>query len=74
MKLKKVQKFKNDNTPAIDSKTLEAIKAQAMQSATLSDEQKAGIAAQAKAAAKLTDAQKAEIAAQAKLTDEQKAK
>lgn len=66
--------LKNDNTPAIDSKTLEAIKAQAMQSATLSDEQKAGIAAQAKAAAKLTDAQKAEIAAQAKLTDEQKAK
>ena len=66
--------LKNDNTPAIDSKTLEAIKAQAMQSATLSGEQKAGIAAQAKAAAKLTDAQKAEIAAQAKLTDEQKAK
>lgn len=66
--------LKNDNTPAIDSKTLEAIKAQAMQIATLSDEQKAGIAAQAKAAAKLTDAQKAEIAAQAKLTDEQKAK
>ena len=66
--------LKNDNTPAIDSKTLEAIKAQAMQSATLSDEQKAGIAAQAKAAATLTDAQKAEIAAQAKLTDEQKAK
>ena len=66
--------LKNDNTPAIDSKTLEAIKAQAMQSATLSDEQKAGIAAQAKAAAKLTDAQKAEIAAQAKLTDEQKVK
>ena len=66
--------LKNDNTPAIDSKTLEAIKAQAMQSATLSDEQKAGIAAQAKTAAKLTDAQKAEIAAQAKLTDEQKAK
>ena len=66
--------LKNDNTPAIDSKTLEAIKAQAMQSTTLSDEQKAGIAAQAKAAAKLTDAQKAEIAAQAKLTDEQKAK
>ena len=58
--------LKNDNTPAIDSKTLEAIKAQAMQSATLSDEQKAGIAAQAKAGAKLTDAQKAGIAAQAK--------
>ena len=69
--------LKNDNTPAIDSKTLEAIKAQAMQSATLSDEQKAGIAAQAKAGAKLTDAQKAGIAAQAKaaakLTDAQKA-
>ena len=69
--------LKNDNTPAIDSKTLEAIKAQAMQSATLSDEQKAGIAAQAKAAATLTDAQKAGIAAQAKagatLTDTQKA-
>ena len=69
--------LKNDNTPAIDSKTLEAIKAQAMQSATLSDEQKAGIAAQAKAAAKLTDEQKAGIAAQAKagakLTDAQKA-
>lgn len=68
--------LKNDNTPAIDSKTLEAIKAQAMQSATLSDEQKAGIAAQAKAAATLSDAQKAEIAAQAKtgaeLTDAQK--
>ena len=66
--------LKNDNTPAIDSKTLEAIKAQAMQSATLSDEQKAGIAAQAKAAATLSDEQKAEIAAQATLTDEQKAK
>ena len=69
--------LKNDNTPAINSKTLEAIKAQAMQSATLSDEQKAGIAAQAKAGAKLTDAQKAGIAAQAKaaakLTDAQKA-
>ena len=68
--------LKNDNTPAIDSKTLEAIKAQAMQSATLSDEQKAGIAAQAKAAATLSDAQKAGIAAQAKtgaeLTDAQK--
>ena len=58
--------LKNDNTPAIDSKTLEAIKAQAMQSATLSDEQKAGIAAQAKAAATLSDDQKAKITAQAK--------
>ena len=69
--------LKNDNTPAIDSKTLEAIKAQAMQSATLSDEQKAGIAAQAKAASTLSDEQKAGIAAQAKagatLSDEQKA-
>ena len=69
--------LKNDNTPAIDSKTLEAIKAQAMQSTTLSDEQKAGIAAQAKAAATLSDEQKAGIAAQAKtgakLTDAQKA-
>ena len=69
--------LKNDNTPAIDSKTLEAIKAQAMQSATLSDEQKAGIAAQAKVAATLSDEQKAGIAAQAKagakLTDTQKA-
>ena len=69
--------LKNDNTPAIDSKTLEAIKTQAMQSATLSDEQKAGIAAQAKAAATLSDEQKAGIAAQAKagakLTDAQKA-
>ena len=69
--------LKNDNTPAIDSKTLEAIKAQAMQSATLSDEQKAGIAAQAKAAATLSDEQKAGIAAQAKagakLTDAEKA-
>ena len=69
--------LRNDNTPAIDSKTLEAIKAQAMQSATLSDEQKAGIAAQAKAAATLSDEQKAGIAAQAKaaatLSDEQKA-
>ena len=69
--------LKNDNTPAIDSKTLETIKAQAMQSATLSDEQKAGIAAQAKAAATLSDEQKAGIAAQAKagakLTDAQKA-
>ena len=69
--------LKNDNTPAIDSKTLEAIKAQAMQSATLSDEQKAGIAAQAKAVATLSDEQKAGIAAQAKagakLTDAQKA-
>ena len=68
--------LKNDNTPAIDSKTLEAIKAQAMQSATLSDEQKTGIATQAKAAATLSDAQKAGIAAQAKtgaeLTDAQK--
>ena len=59
--------LKNDNTPAIDSKTLESIKAQAMQSATLSDEQKAGIAAQAKAAATLSDEQKAGIAAQAKV-------
>ena len=69
--------LKNDNTPAIDSKTLEAIKAQAMQSATLSDEQKAGIAAQAKVAATLSDEQKAGIAAQAKagakLTDALKA-
>ena len=69
--------LKNDNTPAIDSKTLEAIKTQAMQIATLSDEQKAGIAAQAKAAATLSDEQKAGIAAQAKagakLTDAQKA-
>ena len=69
--------LKNDNTPAIDSKTLEAIKAQAMQSATLSDEQKAGIAVQAKAVATLSDEQKAGIAAQAKagakLTDAQKA-
>ena len=69
--------LKNDNTPAIDSKTLEEIKAQAMQSATLSDEQKAGIAVQAKAAATLSDEQKAGIAAQAKagakLTDAQKA-
>ena len=69
--------LKNDNTPAIDSKTLEAIKAQAMQIATLSDEQKAGIAAQAKVAATLSDEQKAGIAAQAKagakLTDAQKA-
>lgn len=69
--------LKNDNTPAIDSKTLEAIKAQAMQSATLSDEQKAGIATQAKAAATLSDEQKAGIVAQAKagakLTDAQKA-
>ena len=69
--------LKNDNTPAIDSKTLEAIKAQAMQSAKLSDEQKAGIAAQAKVAATLSDEQKAGIAAQAKagakLTDAQKA-
>ena len=68
--------LKNDNTPAIDSKTLEAIKAQAMQSATLSDEQKAGIAAQAKAGAKLTDAQKAAIKAEAQkgatFTDAQK--
>ena len=71
------KKLKNDNTPAIDSKTLEAIKAQAMQSATLSDEQKAGIATQAKAAATLSNEQKAGIAAQAKagatLSDEQKA-
>ena len=69
--------LKNDNTPAIDSKTLEAIKAQAMQIATLSDEQKAGIAAQAKVAATLSDEQKAGVAAQAKagakLTDAQKA-
>ena len=70
--------LKNDNTPAIDSKTLESIKAQAMQSATLSDEQKAGIAAQAKAAAKLTDEQKAGIIAKAQsaypteLTDAEK--
>lgn len=68
--------LKNDNTPAIDSKTLEAIKAQAMQSATLSDEQKAGIAAQAKAGATLTDTQKAAIKAEAQkgatFTDAQK--
>ena len=59
--------LKNDNTPAIDSKTLEAIKAQAMQSATLSDEQKAGIAAQAKTAATFTVAQKEAIIAQAQI-------
>lgn len=74
---KSTKKLKNDNTPAIDEETLEAIKAQAMQSAALSDEAKEGIAAQAKSAAKLTDEQKAGIAAQArvaaKLTDEQKA-
>ena len=57
--------LKNDNTPAIDSKTLEAIKAQAMQSATLSDEQKAGIAAQAKAGAEFTETQKTAIIEQA---------
>ena len=73
---KSTKKLKNDNTPAIDEETLEAIKAQAMKSATLSDEAKEGIAAQAKSAAKLTDEQKAGIAAQAKktakLTEEQK--
>lgn len=73
---KSTKKLKNDNTPAIDEETLEAIKAQAMQSAALSDEAKEGIAAQAKSAAKLTDEQKAGIAAQArvaaKLTEEQK--
>ena len=70
------KKLKNDNTPAIDEKTLEAIKAQAMQSATLTDEQKAGIAAQAKAGATLTDTQKAAIKAEAqkgaKFTEAQK--
>ena len=73
---KSTKKLKNDNTPAIDEETLEAIKAQAMKSATLSDEAKEGIAAQAKSAAKLTDEQKAGIVAQAqktaKLTEEQK--
>lgn len=62
---KSTKKLKNDNTPAIDEETLEAIKAQAMKSATLSDEAKAGIAAQARAAATFTDAQKAAIIAQA---------
>lgn len=73
---KGTKKLKNDNTPAIDEETLEAIKAQAMKSATLSDEAKEGIAAQAKSAAKLTDEQKEGIAAQAKktakLTEKQK--
>ena len=71
------RKLKNDNTPAIDSKTLEAIKAQAMQSATLTAEQKAAISSQAKAGATLTAEQKAAISEQAKagatLTTEQKA-
>ena len=70
------RKLKNDNTPAIDSKTLEAIKAQAMQSATLTAEQKAAISSQAKVGATLTAEQKAAISAQAKegatLTTEQK--
>ncbi len=70
------RKLKNDNTPAIDSKTLEAIKAQAMQSATLTEEQKAAISEQAKAGATLTEEQKTAISAQAKegatLTTEQK--
>ena len=71
------RKLKNDNTPAIDSKTLEAIKAQAMQSATLTAEQKAAISSQAKEGATLTAEQKAAISEQAKegatLTTEQKA-
>ena len=71
------RKLKNDNTPAIDSKTLEAIKTQAMQSATLTAEQKAAISEQAKAGATLTAEQKAAISEQAKagatLTTEQKA-
>ena len=70
------RKLKNDNTPAIDSKTLEAIKAQAMQSATLTAEQKAAISSQAKEGATLTAEQKAAISEQAKegatLTTEQK--
>ena len=70
------RKLKNDNTPAIDSKTLEAIKAQAMQSAILTEEQKAAISEQAKAGATLTTEQKTAISAQAKegatLTTEQK--
>ena len=70
------RKLKNDNTPAIDSKTLEAIKAQAMQSATLTEEQKAAISEQAKAGATLTEEQKTAISSQAKegatLTTEQK--
>ena len=69
--------LKNDNTPAIDSKTLESIKAQAMQSATLTAEQKAAISSQAKEGATLTAEQKAAISEQAKegatLTTEQKA-
>ena len=72
------RKLKNDNTPAIDSKTLEAIKAQAMQSATLTAEQKAAISAQAKEGATLTTEQKKVISAQAKegatITEEQKEK
>ena len=70
------RKLKNDNTPAIDSKTLEAIKAQAMQSATLTTEQKETISSQAKAGATLTAEQKEAISSQAKagatLTTEQK--
>ena len=70
------RKLKNDNTPAIDSKTLEKIKAQAMQSATLTEEQKAAISEQAKAGATLTTEQKTAISEQAKagatLTTEQK--
>ena len=71
------RKLKNDNTPAIDSETLEAIKAQAMQSATLTAEQKAAISEQAKAGATLTTEQKDAISEQAKaratLTTEQRA-
>ena len=72
------RKLKNDNTPAIDSKTLEAIKAQAMQSATLTEEQKTAISSQAKEGATLTTEQKEAISAQAKegatITEEQKEK
>jgi putative membrane protein len=73
---KSTKNLENDNTPAIDSKTLEEIKAQAMQSATLTEEQKETISEQAKAGATLTEEQKEAISKQAKagatLTEEQK--
>ena len=73
---KSTKNLENDDTPAIDSKTLEAIKAQAMQSTTLTEEQKETISEQAKAGATLTEEQKEAISKQAKagatLTTEQK--
>ena len=68
--------LQSDTSDALDHNTLNAIKKQAAQSATLTDSQKEQIASQAKQGAILSDSQKAQIAKQAEnsaiLSQEQK--